>query len=84
MLNSRYPAVDGHPRIVIDPTVMTGKPCIRGTRIPVDILLDQLSVGESADEIISGYLRLTRDDIAAALSYAADALRPTRLPDAAE
>lgn len=61
-------------RIEIDPDVMLGKPVIRGTRIPVELILRKLSEGASGDELLDAYPRLTREDIQAAMRYAADAL----------
>jgi uncharacterized protein (DUF433 family) len=61
-------------RIEIDPEVMLGKPVIRGTRIPVALLLRKLSEGASEAELLEAYPRLTRDDIHAAMRYAADTL----------
>lgn len=61
-------------RIEIDPDVMLGKPVIRGTRIPVELLLRKLADGASEDDLLSAYPRLTRDDIRAAIAYAADSL----------
>ena len=79
-----YPSTIEHPRVSVSADVMLGKPCIKGTRIPVHMLLDQLSAGDTVDKILAGYPHLTREDIAAALAYAAGALRPERLPDAAK
>jgi uncharacterized protein (DUF433 family) len=79
-----YPSTNGHPRISIKADVMVGKPCIAGTRIPVHMLLEQLSAGQSVDEILADYPHLVRDDIDAALQYASAALRPVRFADAAE
>lgn len=59
-------------RIVRDPAIMVGKPVIRGTRITVELILRQLSIGWSPAEIIEGYPGLTEDDIRAAQAYAAD------------
>jgi uncharacterized protein (DUF433 family) len=67
-----------HPRINVDPTVMFGKPVIAGTRIPVQHLLRMLAAGDSHAEILGGYDRLTEEDIAAALRFAADRLGPMR------
>ena len=53
---------------------MVGKPVIRGTRIPVELVLRKLSEGATEDALLDGYPRLTRDDIHAALAYAADSL----------
>jgi uncharacterized protein (DUF433 family) len=64
-----------HPRISIDPKVMGGKPCISGTRITVEVLLDHLASGESMAELLQGYPPLTEADVRAALAYAADHLR---------
>ena len=61
-------------RIVIDPKVMVGKPCIRGTRIPVQMIVNLLAHGATHDEIFEDYPHLTRDDILACLLYAADML----------
>jgi uncharacterized protein (DUF433 family) len=61
-------------RIEIDPNVMMGKPVIRGTRITVELILRKLSEGATETELLNGYPRLTREDIQAAMRYAADAL----------
>jgi uncharacterized protein (DUF433 family) len=57
-------------RIELDPRVCNGRPVIKGTRIPVSVILEQLAEGESWDEILAGYPELTREDIHAALRYA--------------
>ncbi|HVA45780.1 MAG TPA: DUF433 domain-containing protein [Pirellulales bacterium] len=59
-------------RIEMNPRVMLGKPVIRGTRIPVEIVLRKLSEGATEAELLDAYPRLTREDIQAALAYAAD------------
>ena len=61
-------------RIETDPKVMLGKPVIRGTRIPVELLLRKLGAGASEADLLDAYPRLTGDDIRAAMVYAADAL----------
>jgi len=61
-----------HDRIERDPAVMMGKPVIRGTRIPVDLILREAATGCSIADIIDGYPRLTSEDVKAALAYAAD------------
>ncbi len=58
-------------RITIDPEVCHGKPCIRGMRYPVDMILTLLSAGMSDEEILSDYEDLEPDDILAALAFAA-------------
>jgi len=62
-------------RIEINPKVMGGKPVIKGTRIPVELILKMLSQGISTKEILEEYLHLTKEDIQAALAYAALALK---------
>ncbi len=59
------------PRVVVNPNVMFGKPVIAGTRIPVEVILDHLAAGESIDQVLAEYPRLTREAIHAALHYAA-------------
>ena len=61
-------------RIEINPDVMLGKPVIRGTRIPVELILRKLGEGATEDELLDAYLRLTKADIRAALSYAAETI----------
>jgi uncharacterized protein (DUF433 family) len=61
-------------RIEINPKVMLGKPVIRGTRIPVELILRKLAEGATEADLLDGYPHLKRADIQAALSYAADAL----------
>jgi len=61
-------------RISIDPRIMVGKPVIRGTRIPVELVVRMLAQGISEDEILREYPRLTTEDIRAALDYAARVL----------
>ncbi len=61
-------------RIEINPQVMLGKPVIKGTRITVEIILKKLAQNISVDEILADYPRLTREDIQAAVTYAATAL----------
>jgi uncharacterized protein (DUF433 family) len=62
-------------RISIDPNVCFGKPCIRGTRIWVSLILDFLASGMSEAEVIDEYPHLTHDDILAALAYGAEMSR---------
>jgi uncharacterized protein (DUF433 family) len=61
-------------RIEINPAVMLGKPVIKGTRIPVELLLRKLSEGATESDLLDAYPRLTKVDIQAALAYAASAL----------
>ncbi len=64
--------------ITIDPDQRSGQPCIRGMRITVYDVLDYLAAGDSVDDILEHFPMLTRDDILACLSYAADAERKFR------
>lgn len=61
-------------RIEINPAVMLGKPVIRGTRIPVELIIRKLSEGATQADLLEAYPRLTPEDIHAALAYAADSL----------
>ena len=61
-------------RITVDRKVVLGKPIIRGTRIPVELILRKLSEGATEADLLDAYPRLTRDDIQAAIGYAADTL----------
>ena len=66
-------------RITIDPAVCHGKPCVRGLRYPVETLLELLSSGMTIDEILADYEDLERDDLLAALAYAARLARARRI-----
>ena len=59
-------------RISVDPTICHGKACIKGTRIMVSVILDNLAADISREEILSSYPTLTREDIQAAVAYAAE------------
>lgn len=61
-------------RIEINPNIMMGKPVIRGTRIPVELILRKLSEGAKEEDLLEAYPRLTYEDIQAAIRYAADTL----------
>jgi uncharacterized protein (DUF433 family) len=61
-------------RVEVNPRVMLGKPVIRGTRIPVELLLRKLSEGATQADLLEAYPGLTHDDIYAAMRYAADTL----------
>ena len=57
-------------RIVVDPRIMAGKPVVRGTRIPVDLVLKRLSQDLDLGSLFESYPRLTEDDVKACLAYA--------------
>ena len=63
-----------HDRIEINPAIMGGKPVIRGTRIPVELVLRKFGTGMTAEEILADHPRLTHDDLRAAQAFAADYL----------
>jgi uncharacterized protein (DUF433 family) len=63
--------------IQTDPAVMLGKPVIAGTRITVELILEKLAAGETAEQLLESHPRLTREGILAALAYAAETLRTT-------
>ncbi len=64
-------AMEGFPRITVDPEICGGRPCIRGLRFPVSRLLGLLAAGETKETILEAYPYLEADDIAEALRYAA-------------
>lgn len=64
-------ASDVLARITHDPAVMGGRPCLRGMRVTVDAIVGLLGAGHSVDEILREYPYLEKDDIQAALAYAA-------------
>jgi len=67
-------------RISVDPNVCFGKPCIRGTRVWVSLILENLSEGVSEEEILAAYPSLRPEDIRAALAYAAEMTRERIIP----
>jgi len=67
-------------RVSIDPNICFGKPCIRGTRIWVSLIIENLAAGASEAEILENYPSLTSDDIKAALAYAAEITRERVIP----
>lgn len=58
-----------------EPSIMMGKPVITGTRITVELILEKLAAGETIEQILEAYPRLTRDAIKAALAFASEVLR---------
>jgi uncharacterized protein (DUF433 family) len=62
----RFPA-----RIEAKSSVMMGKPCIKGTRVPVDLVLEKIAAGESFEKLLSAYPQLSAEDLQACLEYAA-------------
>lgn len=72
--------MDWQERIAVDPLVCHGRPCIRGTRIMVSVVLDNLAAGVPAEELLASYPALQREDIRAALEYAAELARGRIVP----
>ena len=63
-----------HPRIAVDPEIMLGKPTIRGTRLTVELILEEIACGATVADLLEDYPRLTQSDVQAALQYAASRL----------
>ena len=61
-----------HDYITVDPSVCHGKACIKGTRIMVSVVLDNLAAGLDSDELLKSYPSLTKEGVQAAISYAAE------------
>jgi uncharacterized protein (DUF433 family) len=67
-------------RIAIDPETCGGRPCIKGTRIWVSLVLDFLANGMTESELLAEYRRLVRDDVLAAIAYGAEVARERVVP----
>jgi uncharacterized protein (DUF433 family) len=68
-----------HKRIELNPEIMAGKPVIRGTRVPVELILRKLGAGATPEAILADHPRLTIEDIRAAQAFAADYLADEEL-----
>jgi uncharacterized protein (DUF433 family) len=66
-------------RIELNPKVCNGKPVIKGTRIPVSVILEQIAQGESWADLLKGYPELNKEDIKAALLYASASIENTEV-----
>jgi len=66
-------------RIELNPNVCSGKAVIRGTRIPVSVILEQIAEGETWDKILEGYPELSVEDIRASILYASEAIDHTEI-----
>ncbi|MDP2660408.1 MAG: DUF433 domain-containing protein [Dehalococcoidia bacterium] len=71
--------MDWRERIVVDPSILVGKPVVKGTRLAVEFIIDLLAQGWSQEEILRNYPHLSREDIQACLSYASDMLRAEKV-----
>jgi uncharacterized protein (DUF433 family) len=69
-----------YERITIDPARMNGLPCIRDTRVTVAAVLGQLAAGQTFQEVLADYPYLVREDLLAALEFAAAAVQERELP----
>ena len=70
------PAVlDWHDRITLDPAILVGKPCIKGTRISVELIVESLANGWTYEEILESWDHITREDIQACMAYASAVLK---------
>jgi uncharacterized protein (DUF433 family) len=67
-------------RIAVDPEICGGRPCIKGTRIWVSLLLDLLATGISEADLLADYPHLSHEDVLAAIAYGAEAARERILP----
>ena len=67
--------MDWREHVTTDPDVLVGKPCIKGTRISVELILGWLANGWTFEMIVESYPHITRDDILAALAFAAEMMR---------
>lgn len=65
--------------VEVNPRVMMGKPVIKGTRITVELILESLAAGEPVDDLLLSYPQLTKEDISAALAFAAEALKGEKI-----
>jgi uncharacterized protein (DUF433 family) len=79
-MGSEMTEQDWPKRIIVDPNVCHGKPCLLGTRIMVSILLDNLAAGVPEREILEAYPWVTPEDIRASLAYAAAMAREHTVP----
>lgn len=73
-LTTEDPDMDWRDRITSDPDILLGKPVVKGTRISVELILGWLANGWTFDMIIEAYPHIARDDILAALAFAAEML----------
>ena len=62
-------------RITTDPAILGGKPCVRGTRLSVEFILELIASGSTFDDVVRAYPQLPREDVEAAVRFAADCLR---------
>ena len=71
--------MDWKERIVVDPSILVGKPVVKGTRMAVEFIVDLLAQGWSEDEVLRNYPHLTTEDIRACLRYASAVLHAEKV-----
>lgn len=76
--------MDWRERITVDQAVCHGRACIRGTRIMVSVVLDNLAMGVSTEELLTSYPSLAPEDVRAAIAYAAELSRERVVPLSAD
>ncbi|MFH1741827.1 MAG: DUF433 domain-containing protein [bacterium] len=76
--------IDWKERILVNPNVCHGRPCIKGTRIWVSLILDLLASGSTVDEILNEYPHLKPEDIQSCIAYGAETARERFIPVAME
>lgn len=69
---------DVAPRIIIDEQILSGKPVIKGTRVPVDVLVGHVAAGDSVEHVAESY-KLTKEDVLAALQFASKLVADQRI-----
>jgi uncharacterized protein (DUF433 family) len=74
-MTNRSPTEDWRARINVDPAGHHGQACIAGTRIAVSVIVGSIAEGDSVDDLLRSYPQLKAEDVAAALNFAADAVR---------
>jgi len=67
------------PQMISDPNIMAGQPVIEGTRITVNLILEEISYGRTVDEILREYPHIKREGIQSALDFARDVIEPMRV-----
>ncbi len=61
--------------IEANPNIMFGKPCVKGTRVPVDLILEKLGNGETMEDLLDAYPRVSKEAVLACLTYASFSIR---------
>ena len=67
--------IDWRTHIATDPMILFGKPVVKNTRIPVDLILEKLAAGDKLEDLLEAYPKLTKEDIVSCLLFAAETVR---------